>query len=144
MSVLPTRVLRVAAIVLAVPAASATAQTQPPIPSQTAPPEIVRPQTTLPKERQTMPSDKADNGADAHVALVGLVAFSSDGQKLGSVQDVSTGPDGKTVIFLRTGGFLGFGARIVAVPEAKFTRTGDFIQLGMTAHDVGELAGAKD
>jgi PRC-barrel domain len=142
MSVLPTRVFRVAAIVLAVPAASATAQTQPPIPSQTAPPEIVRPQPTLPKERQTMPSGKADAGA--HAALVGLVAFSSDGQKLGSVQNVSTGPDGKTVIFLRTGGFLGFGARIVAVPEAKFTRSGDFIQLGMTVQEVSKLPGAKD
>jgi hypothetical protein len=144
MSVLPTRVLRVATIVLAVPAAAATAQTQPPIPSQTAPPEIVRPQPTLPKERQAMPSGKADAGVGAHTALAGLVAFSSDGQKLGSVQNVSTGPDGKTVIFLRTGGFLGFGARIVAVPEARFTRSGDFIQLGMTAQEVSELPGAKD
>jgi hypothetical protein len=142
MSVLSTRVFTVVAIVLAVPAASATAQTQPPIPSQTAPPEIVRPQPTLPMERQTMPSGKVD--AAAHAALVGLVAFSSDGQKLGSVQNVSTGPDGKTVIFLRTGGFLGFGARIVAVPEARFTRSGDFIQLGMTVQEVSQLPEAKD
>lgn len=152
--VLSTRVLKVAAIMMALPIASTMAQTQPSTPSQTAPPEVVKPQTTLPqttlppttppKERQATPSGKGDGVAGAHNSLVGLAVMSSDGHRLGSVHNVSTGPDGKTVIFLKTGGFLGFGAHTVAIPEAKFTRSGEFIQLALSAQDVGKLPEAKE
>jgi sporulation protein YlmC with PRC-barrel domain len=135
--------LGTAALLVVVPFASAMAQTQAPLPSQTSPPEIVKPQATPSEQRQVMPPAKSGEVAP-NSSLVGLVVMSSDGRKLGSVRNVSTGPDGKTVIFLKTGSFLGFGGHVVAIPEGKFTRSGDFIQLGMTAEDVSKLPEAKD
>jgi hypothetical protein len=139
----PARMLGTAALLVAVPFASAMAQTQAPVPSPTSPPEIVKPQTTPSEQRQALPPAKSGVVAP-NSSLVGLAVMSSDGRKLGSVQNVSTGPDGKTVIFLKTGSFLGFGGRVVAIPEGKFTRSGEFIQLGMTAEEVSKLPEAKD
>jgi sporulation protein YlmC with PRC-barrel domain len=119
-------------LMAAAPIASATAQTQSPSLPQTSTPEIVRP---APEQRQVMPSVKT---------LVGLAVMSSDGRKLGTVQSADMRPDGKTAIFLKTGGFLGFGGHVVEVPEGKFTRSGEFIQLGMTAEEVSKLPVAKD
>ena len=54
-------------------------------------------------------------------------------------------PDGKvTAINIRTGGFLGFGTRLVAIPEAKFQRAGDIVQIDMTAEEVSKLPAVKD
>jgi PRC-barrel domain len=134
------RMVGTAALLVAFPFASAMAQTQAPLPSQT---EMVKRQTTPSEQQQVTPPTNSGVVAP-NSSLVGLAAMSSDGRKLGSVQNVSTGPDGKTVIFLKTGGFLGFGGRVVAIPEGKFTRSGEFIQLGMTAEDVSKLPEAKD
>jgi hypothetical protein len=53
-------------------------------------------------------------------------------------------PDGTVKsIHFKTGGFLGFGAKTVSVPDAKFTRSGDNIQLGLTADEVSKLPEAR-
>ena len=57
--------------------------------------------------------------------MIGLAVFSSDGTKLGNVQSVVSAPDGKvTAIHIKSGGFLGFGGKLVSIPEGKFTRSG--------------------
>ena len=72
--------------------------------------------------------------------LVGLAVFGSDGQKVGEVKDVKAEPDGKvTEIHVRTGGFLGFGSKIVAIPAAKFNRSGQNVQLALTSADVVKM-----
>ena len=72
--------------------------------------------------------------------LVGLTVFSADGNKMGTVHSVSAGPDGKaTAIRIKTGGFLGFGAKLVAIPEGRFTQSGSNIQLALTADEVSKL-----
>jgi hypothetical protein len=77
--------------------------------------------------------------------LIGLPVFSSDGNKLGIVDSIDGQPDGKvTAINIRTGGFLGFGTKLVAIPEGKFQRAGDFVQVGMTADEVSKLPALKD
>ena len=54
-------------------------------------------------------------------------------------------PDGKvTAINIRTGSFLGFGTKLVAIPEGKFQRAGDIVQIGMTAEEVSKLPTIKD
>jgi hypothetical protein len=64
----------------------------------------------------------------------------SDGTKLGAVQSVKPKADGKgAAIILKAGGFLGFGGHLVAIPEGKFTRSGDSVQVGMTAEQVSKL-----
>jgi len=108
----------------------------------------MKPETSAPSvDRQTMPSSPADR-TEAHAKrdpLVGLAVISSEGSKLGNVRSVRTGPDGMaTAILLKTGGFLGFGGRIVAIPANKFTRNGDSVHVGMTAEEVSQLPEAKE
>jgi hypothetical protein len=74
-----------------------------------------------------------------------MAVFSADGSKVGTVHSISTAPDGAIKgIHIRTGGFLGFGARLVAIPEGRFTRNGDAIQLGLTANEVSKLPELKE
>ena len=77
--------------------------------------------------------------------MIGLSIIASDGTKLGSVRSVAAGPDGKaTAIYLKTGGFLGFGGKIVAIPDGKFTRSTEAILVSMTADEVNNLPEAKE
>ena len=76
---------------------------------------------------------------------MGLTAISIDGSKIGDVRQVKTTPDGKvTALHIKSGGFLGFGGKIVEIPESKFTQKGDNIQLSLTAEDVSKLPEVKD
>ena len=77
--------------------------------------------------------------------MIGLTVFSSDGNKLGSVQSVDAGADGTVrAIRLKTGGFLGFGGKLVEILEGKFTKSGDNVQLGMTSDEVSKLPEVKN
>jgi sporulation protein YlmC with PRC-barrel domain len=72
--------------------------------------------------------------------LVGLAVFGSDGQKIGEVRDVKAAADGKVEeIHVRTGGMLGFGGKTVAIPAAKFNKSGQNVQLALTSDDVSKL-----
>ncbi|HEY1246592.1 MAG TPA: PRC-barrel domain-containing protein, partial [Hyphomicrobiaceae bacterium] len=85
-----------------------------------------------PKAPAVRPSE-----APAAQSLVGLNVFSADGTRVGEVRSVATGPKGEIVaLHIRTGGFLGFGGRIVAIPEGKFIRSGQSIRLDLDADDV--------
>ena len=75
--------------------------------------------------------------------LMGLAVFSSDGRKLGIVQlafkqERNMPDDTATVVFI-SGGFLGFGGRLIAIPGGKWVRYGEVVQLGMSADDVAKL-----
>jgi sporulation protein YlmC with PRC-barrel domain len=77
--------------------------------------------------------------------LVGLDVFSSDGTRVGDVRAVSTGPSGDIVALLvRTGGFLGFGSRIVAIPHGRFSRAGRSVRLDLDSGQVSELPEVKE
>jgi hypothetical protein len=53
-------------------------------------------------------------------------------------------PDGKvTALRVKSGGFLGFGGRIVEIPEGKFTQRGDTVRLSLTAEEVSKLPAVK-
>ncbi len=78
-------------------------------------------------------------------SLVGKSAFSSDGTRVGDVQAVRTASDGKvTALHVKTGGFLGFGGRIVEVPEGKFTPSNQDVRLSLTAEEASKLPEVKD
>ena len=91
----------------------------------------------------TTPAEKKAAAPAATGNLVGLTAKSSDGHSLGTVQSVMTEPGGKTGISLKVGGFLGFGAHLVEVPDGKFNRVGDTVQVNMTADEVNKLPRAN-
>jgi PRC-barrel domain len=146
---IPPRWFGAAAILAAVPALSALAQTQSPAAPETGtPPAATKADAMPPAPRPTTPSAVPETTMDkTHKGnvLVGLAVFSSDGSKLGAVRTVALGPDGNvTAIYLKTGSFLGFGGKIVAIPQGKFTRTADTIQVSMTADEVNKLPEAKE
>jgi sporulation protein YlmC with PRC-barrel domain len=120
----------------------ASAQTQAP-PATTSPSSP--PAATQPAPAPT-PAVRPDKSVTAPKAdpLIGLAVFSSDGSRLGTVQEVNAEPGGKVMaIHIKTGGFLGFGGKMVAIPEGKFTRAGDNVQLGITAEEVSKLPEIK-
>jgi hypothetical protein len=100
-----------------------------------------RPSATTPAR----PSTDKSATAPAKNPLIGLSVFSSDGSRLGTVHSVNAEPDGKVkAIHIKTGGFLGFGGKLVAIPEGKFTRSGENVQLGMSSDEVSKLPEVKE
>lgn len=147
----PVRVLGTAAILATIPLLSAIAQTQSPPPSDSSPPPAVtKPEATMPPaQREVMPPTSPNQKTVASPSMVapsaGLAVLTSDGSKLGTIRSVKAGPDGKvSTIYLKTGGFLGFGGKVVAIPNGKFTRKGDVIQLSMSADEVSKLPEAME
>jgi hypothetical protein len=140
------RVVRTAATAgafVAVPLLMATAQTQSPPSSPTNPPAATKPETTSPPAapQASPPTAPAEKKAAAPMAtgdLAGLSAKSSDGHNLGTVQILTEG-GGKTNIGVKVGGFLGFGGHVVEIPNGKFNRIGDTVQVNMTADEVNKL-----
>jgi len=134
------RIIATTTVLVAVPLVTAIAQTQSPPPS---PPAATTPQTAPPAPApQTTPSTvPAEKKAAAPLAtdMVGLTAKSSDGTNLGTVHSVATGPGGKVSIGVKVGGFLAFGGHMVAIPDDKFNRIGDTVQVNMSADEVNKL-----
>jgi hypothetical protein len=125
-----------AAALLSVSALAAVAQQSPPSqPPATEKSPLSKP-ATPPGSSQAKPA--------AH-PLIGLNAISIDGSKVGDVRTVKTSPDSKvTALHIRSGGFLGLGGKIVAIPEGKFVQKGDSIHLSLTAEEVSKLPEVKD
>jgi len=143
------RTIVTAGVVFAVPLVTAMAQTQPPPPSPASPPAATQPQTSAPPAapQATSPTTASNTKAAASTALdelVGLTAKSSDGIDLGSVYGVMMERDGKaTAIAVKVGGFLGLGGHMVILPDGKFNRVGDTVQINMTADELKKLPEAK-
>lgn len=148
--------LCVLAMAVALPLA-ASAQQAPTTPAPApapgaAPSERIAPPKTGPGSDAPLPSAKppAVNPSEAPAAptaqdLVGLDVFSSDGTRIGEVRSINTGPSGNIVALrIRTGGFLGFGGRIVAIPQGKFIRAGQSIRLDLASDEVTGLPEVKD
>jgi hypothetical protein len=150
------RLIGAAALVSSAAALSAAAQTQTPAPETTPPAVKPEPAPTPTPPTGMKPSDamktpaapsatERQSAAPAKNPMIGLNVFSSDGNKLGSVQSVDAGSDGKVrAIRLKTGGFLGFGGKLVEIPEGKFTKSGDNVQLGMSSDEVSKLPEVKN
>jgi glucose/arabinose dehydrogenase len=110
---------------------------------QTPAPEPSQPPEKPPMQKPATPPSSSE-AKSAH-PLMGLTAVSSDGSNIGEVRAVKTTPDGKvTALHIHSGGFLGFGGKIVAIPEGNFSQTGDKVRLTFTADQVGKLPAVKD
>jgi hypothetical protein len=139
------RRIGVAAVLVSIPMLQASAQTDTPASPQPAPPSASPPVTRPDPAVPARPTDKSATAPAKINPLVGLAVFSADGNKMGTVHSVSVGADGKaTAIRIRTGGFLGFGAKLVAIPDGRFTKSGNNIQLALTADEVGKLPEVKE
>src|SRR5262249_20102922 len=125
-------------VLVAVPLVTAIAQTQSPPPS---PPAAATPQTAPPPPQTTPSPAPAEQRAAAPAApgMVGLTAKSPEATNLGTVHSGATGPGDKVSIGVKVGGFLGFGGHMVAIPDDKFNRIGDTVQVNMSADEVKKL-----
>ncbi len=133
-----TVVLCLSALAAAAQAPASAPSDKPPVaaPAEPAPGPGPSPQ----RPRAAPPSE-----APAGHEMLGLNVISSDGNRIGDVSAVNMDPDGRvTVLRVRTGGFLGFGARIVAIPAGRFARNGQDVLLTYTAEEVGRLPEVKD
>ena len=143
MARLPIRSIACAAAilghVLALSSIAAAQQQTPPM--EAAPGTKSAPGTPPTKAPAVKPSEAPISGTES---LVGLDVFSSDGTRVGEVRAVSTGPDGGVVaLHVRTGGFLGFGGRTVAIPQGRFSRTGQSVRLDLNSDQVTSLPEVK-
>ena len=118
--------------------ATAGAYAQSPAPAAPDHPAAQKPAPPVPDQRKAP-------AAPAVQSLVGKDAFSSDGSRVGDVRAVKTAPDGKiTALLLKTGGFLGFGGRMVEIPEGRFKPSTQDVRLDMTADEASKLPEVKD
>ncbi|MEO0730459.1 MAG: PRC-barrel domain-containing protein [Pseudomonadota bacterium] len=86
-------------------------------------------------------TDSTGQSTDARpVEMVGLPVVTSDGERVGDVEKVVANADGEMKeVLVKTGGFLGFGGKRVAIPVDKIATQDKSIRLTMTAKEVGSL-----
>jgi PRC-barrel domain len=109
---------------------------------------IVRPMTTNPLSflglsllTAIFMTFTADDGrpqaGSSEMRLVGMPVFSADGIEIGQVADVSTADGQIDQIRVTTGSALGFGERIITIPQPAFMiRRGTVIIPDFSAEDV--------
>lgn len=140
MSLLKSQGVLGAAALLCLSALVAVAQ-QAPAPAPPDKPAAAPEEAAPGPKRRAAPPHESPAGHD----MVGLSVFASDGSRVGDVRAVNVGPDGNVAaLHVRIGGFLGFGARIVAIPEGRFARSGQGVRLTFTAEEIGNLPQVKD
>lgn len=85
-------------------------------------------------------SSAAAAAGGANDVLLGLDVVGKDGKKLGQVSGVKAGSDGVLrEIHVKTGGFLGFGGKTVAIPAAKISQKGETVEVAMSTDEIGKL-----
>lgn len=125
-------------------ATAASAQSTPQTsPSQTPPaasPTAPASPTTPPATDMNRPGTQAASPTEPSKRLVGLPVTGSDGKSIGKVVAVKTSATGQVdAIHITSGGFLGIGAKTVAIPAGKFTQSERLVQVSMTSDDVAKL-----
>jgi hypothetical protein len=145
----PVRMLGTLVILIIIPLFSTVAQTQLPASSSAGtPPASMRQEIVAPPAQRQAPATRGAASTAASTKarhLLGLSVFSSEGTKLGSVRSVAMGMNGTTnAIYLRTGGFLGFGGKLVAIPVGKFTHDVEKIFVHMSTKEISKLAAVDE
>jgi PRC-barrel domain len=141
----PAMLAMFAFAMLAMPPETRAQQTVEPPAEQKGAPPSTEPDTAPPAPKAPAVDPSEAPATQAANDLVGLIVFSSDGTRVGEVRSVKTGPDGDIVaLHCHTGGFLGFGGRIVAIPQGKFSRSGQSIRLNLDSDEVTGLPDAND
>lgn len=104
-------------------------------------------QPSATQDASPRPDAKSSPGADRvdSQTLLGREVFSQDQTRLGKVEKVVASGDGQVqAILLHTGGFLGFGGKLVSIPQGKFSMRGANVQLDLTSEEVQKLPAEKD
>jgi PRC-barrel domain len=124
---------------------AAAQQASPPASEAPAAPSLqpVEPEVPPPAKAPAVTPSEAP-ATSTTPGLVGLNVFSSDGTRIGEVRAIAAGANGAVELHVRTGGFLGFGGRIVAIPEGRYTRSGQSIRLNLDSSQINDLPAIND
>lgn len=143
------------------PAAQTAPQSAPPPGSPTAVPEKMAP-TAAPNDAinvkpgnapttsvpaPTSPTADASQPQLPEVkdVAVGAAVFGSDGEKVGEVKKVQAEANGSVqAIQVETGGFLGFGTKLISVPADKISKGGKNVELAVTSSDFEKMPQVTD
>lgn len=79
----------------------------------------------IPAVAQTETTAPAATEAAGSAQLTGSAVFDASGQQVGTVDEVITGADGSEQAVISVGGFLGLGAKKIAVPTSQLTAKDD-------------------
>ncbi|MDX2201825.1 MAG: PRC-barrel domain-containing protein [Hyphomicrobiaceae bacterium] len=86
-----------------------------------------------------------ESPAEEPRALIGREVFAKDQTRVGDVQKVVGNPDGTVIeIHIKTGGFLGFGGKMVSIHQDQFSMRGMYVQLQLTSDEVSRLPEVKN
>lgn len=107
---------------------------------------------TVPIPDPAMTDNKLPASADAPAAetdqdlsaLLGATVVDATGEELGEVYDIVKGPDGSDQLIVETGGFMGIGGRLVAVPLDTMTTDPDTGLVTLSAMNAEEFATLDD
>jgi len=90
------------------------------------------------------PTSLNAQAANSDLRVVGLPVLAADGIKIGQVADVSKTTDGHiSQIRVLTGSVLGFGERVVEIPQTAFKiRDGSVVLFDLTSDSVAQLPSA--
>ncbi|HWX48945.1 MAG TPA: PRC-barrel domain-containing protein [Roseomonas sp.] len=125
----PRRPLACLAAFVLLAATPALAQ-QRDLPDASVAPEALRqPGPPLPAD----PTASADHLRWRASTLMGADVYSSENNKLGTVKDLLFTGDGGLTVILSTGGFLGFGERLVAIPLRELQHSERWVLPGANA-----------
>jgi hypothetical protein len=70
----------------------------------------------------------------------GMMVLSADGEPVGTVESVDAIQDGRvTAVNVISDRFLGFGARLVAIPEGKFSVVNGIVRVEMTLAEIQRM-----
>jgi sporulation protein YlmC with PRC-barrel domain len=82
----------------------------------------------------------AAQAQDKKAQVVDLPVFAADGIKIGRVSDVSMTDGRIDQIRVSTGATMGFGERIITIPQPAFTLKGDMVLIpDLSAEDIQAL-----
>ena len=105
--------------------------------------QTMSPSQSRPSIAQVQPAPPPASAAPTPAARApepGVPVFSVDGNKVGSVESVDRTADGKvTAVNVVTGSFLGFGSKLVSIPDGRFAYDGKIVRIEMTADDISAL-----
>jgi hypothetical protein len=91
--------------------------------------------STEPPAAQPAPPKGEPEGGPVDPGLVGLVVYSSDGQRLGEVAEVGMA-GGTPAVRVEMGEFLGLGSSSVIVNAKAIERKQDRVEIAMTAAEI--------
>ena len=112
-----------------------------------APMQQAKPEQPLPQVVPTQqPAESAPKPAQSALAdmtqsdVVGKTLYDRNGDSVASIQGVRLGPDGKIeFVEIDSGGFLGIGARRIAVPVNQLHAQGNRIEAALTTSEIQNL-----